>query len=153
MTPRILAIDPASTSGWASHDGTFHRQGTFVVSGSRPEKFVSFETAIADLVADLRPVLIVFETQDNARGAHVRRLLGGFAAIIELVAERSGVACLGYSPSAIKKAIAGKGTADKQAVIAAVRERGHYPRDDNEADAIALLLVALSDLANGSINL
>ena len=37
----------------------------------------------------------------------------------------------------------GKGNADKQAMIAAVRERGFEPADDNEADAIAILLWAL----------
>ena len=43
----------------------------------------------------------------------------------------------------IKRFIAGKGNADKSAVIAAVRERGFSPADDNEADAIAILLWAL----------
>jgi hypothetical protein len=42
-----------------------------------------------------------------------------------------------------KRHIAGKGNADKQAVIAAVRERGFSPSDDNEADAIAILLWAI----------
>jgi len=37
----------------------------------------------------------------------------------------------------------GKGNADKAAVIAAVRARGYSPVDDNEADAIAVLLWAL----------
>ena len=149
----ILAIDPASKSGWALFDGTFHRHGSFVVTGERPARFLAFECAVADLIADIRPRLIVFESQDNLRGAHVRRLLGGFAAIIELVAERTGTASLSYTPSAIKKAVAGKGTADKQAVIAAVKARGFYPRDDNEADALALLFCAQADIANGSIKL
>jgi Holliday junction resolvasome RuvABC endonuclease subunit len=43
----------------------------------------------------------------------------------------------------IKRHITGKGNADKQAVIAAVRERGFSPADDNEADAIAILLWAI----------
>ena len=37
----------------------------------------------------------------------------------------------------------GKGNADKQAMIAAMRERGFEPADDNEADAIAILLWAI----------
>ena len=40
----------------------------------------------------------------------------------------------------IKRFIAGKGNADKAAVIAAVRKRGFAPEDDNEADAVAILL-------------
>ena len=43
----------------------------------------------------------------------------------------------------IKRFIAGKGNADKAAVIAAVRERGFSPADDNEADALAILLWAI----------
>ena len=43
----------------------------------------------------------------------------------------------------------GKGNADKQAVIAAMRERGFEPADDNEADAIAILLWALE--TNGGV--
>ena len=38
---------------------------------------------------------------------------------------------------------------DKQAMIAAVRERGLEPADDNEADAIAILLWALE--TNGGL--
>jgi Holliday junction resolvasome RuvABC endonuclease subunit len=43
----------------------------------------------------------------------------------------------------IKRFIAGKGNADKKAVIEAVRARGFRPNDDNEADAIAILLWAV----------
>ena len=43
----------------------------------------------------------------------------------------------------IKRFITGKGNADKEAVMAAVRARGFHPADDNEADAIAILLWAI----------
>ena len=43
----------------------------------------------------------------------------------------------------IKRFATGKGNADKAAMIAAVRGRGFEPADDNEADAIAILLWAL----------
>jgi hypothetical protein len=38
----------------------------------------------------------------------------------------------------IKRSITGRGNADKDSVIAAVRTRGYNPADDNEADAIAI---------------
>jgi len=44
------------------------------------------------------------------------------------------------SPS--KRHVTGRGNADKAAVIAAVRARGFHPADDNEADALAILLWA-----------
>ena len=43
----------------------------------------------------------------------------------------------------IKRHVTGKGNADKDAVIAAVRALGFDPADDNEADALALLDWAL----------
>ena len=43
----------------------------------------------------------------------------------------------------IKLHVTGKGNADKQAMMAAVRARGFRPADDNEADALAILLWAL----------
>jgi Holliday junction resolvasome RuvABC endonuclease subunit len=46
---------------------------------------------------------------------------------------------------AIKRHVTGRGNADKEAVIAAVRARGFTPADDNEADALALLDWALKN--------
>jgi Holliday junction resolvasome RuvABC endonuclease subunit len=43
----------------------------------------------------------------------------------------------------IKKHITGKGNADKLAVIKAVQALGFNPKDDNEADALALLSFAM----------
>ena len=45
--------------------------------------------------------------------------------------------------------IAGKGNADKRAVIDAVRRIGFGPADDNEADALALLHWALENRVGG----
>ena len=44
----------------------------------------------------------------------------------------------------IKRHIAGKGNADKAAVIDAVRGWASQPADDNEADALALLTWAMA---------
>jgi Holliday junction resolvasome RuvABC endonuclease subunit len=43
----------------------------------------------------------------------------------------------------IKRFATGKGNAGKEAVVAAVRSRGFARADENEADAIALLLWAI----------
>jgi hypothetical protein len=45
--------------------------------------------------------------------------------------------------STIKRFATGKGNAGKDAVLTAIRLRGYQPADDNEADAIALLLWAI----------
>jgi hypothetical protein len=49
----------------------------------------------------------------------------------------------GVPVGTIKRHVTGRGNADKEAVIAAVRALGFDPADDNEADALALLHWAL----------
>jgi Holliday junction resolvasome RuvABC endonuclease subunit len=43
---------------------------------------------------------------------------------------------------AVKRYATGRGNADKAAMVTAIQARGFRPADDNEADAIALLLWA-----------
>jgi len=54
-----------------------------------------------------------------------------------------GVPYQGVPVGTIKKFLTGQGNANKQAMIDAARRRGFSPADDNEADAIAILLWAL----------
>jgi len=49
----------------------------------------------------------------------------------------------GVPVGTIKRHATGKGNAPKQAMIDAARARGFSPADDNEADAIAILLWAI----------
>jgi len=49
----------------------------------------------------------------------------------------------GVPVGTIKRFATGKGNASKDAVLAAMRQRGFQPADDNEADAIAILLWAM----------
>lgn len=44
----------------------------------------------------------------------------------------------------IKRHATGRGNANKEAMMAAIRALGHQPADDNEADALALLDFALA---------
>jgi hypothetical protein len=55
----------------------------------------------------------------------------------------------GVPVGTIKRHVTGKGSASKEAVIAAVRALGHDPVDDNEADALALLHWALVHRIDG----
>ena len=72
--------------------------------------------------------------------AHVH---GGLLATLTAWCEQRSIAYQGVPVGTIKRHVTGKGNADKAAVIAAVRARGFLPADDNEADAIAILLWAI----------
>jgi Holliday junction resolvasome RuvABC endonuclease subunit len=58
--------------------------------------------------------------------------------------EERGLPYQGVPVGTIKQFITGKGNADKATVIAAVRSRGFPVKDDNEADAMAILLWAIA---------
>jgi Holliday junction resolvasome RuvABC endonuclease subunit len=58
-------------------------------------------------------------------------------------AELRGIPYEGVPVGTIKKYATGKGNANKDAMIDAARSRGFSPADDNEADAIAILLWAI----------
>jgi Holliday junction resolvasome RuvABC endonuclease subunit len=87
---------------------------------------------------------VVFEEVRRHAGTDAAHAYGGFLATLSSWCEEHEVPYQGVPVGTIKRFIAGKGNADKEAVIAAVRARGFAPADDNEADAIAILLWAIA---------
>ena len=92
---------------------------------------------------------IYFEEVRRHVGTDAAHLYGGFLATLTSWCEQQGIAYQGVPVGTIKRFIAGKGNADKAAVIRAVRARGFAPADDNEADAIAILLWSIE--TNGGV--
>ena len=82
-------------------------------------------------------------------GTDAAHIYGGFLATLTAWCERESVAYQGVPVGTIKRFATGKGNAPKDAMIAAVRARGFSPADDNEADAIAILLWAIE--TNGGV--
>ncbi|MGJ5029089.1 hypothetical protein ACQR1I_19780 [Bradyrhizobium sp. HKCCYLS2038] len=87
---------------------------------------------------------IYFEEVRRHAGTDAAHLYGGFLATLSSWCEEHGVAYQGVPVGTIKRFIAGKGNADKAAVLAAVKARGFAPVDDNEADALAILLWSIA---------
>jgi Holliday junction resolvasome RuvABC endonuclease subunit len=85
---------------------------------------------------------IVFEEVRRHIGTDAAHVFGGLLATLTSWAELNGIPYEGVPVGTIKRFATGKGNADKAAVIAAVRARGFNPADDNEADALAILLWA-----------
>jgi hypothetical protein len=146
--PAILALDLGTTTGWAlrSQDGgitsgtiTF-RPSRFEGGGMRYLRFRSWLGEVSTLTGGL--TRIAFEEVRSHAGTDAAHLYGGFLAHLSAWCEERGVAYEGVPVGTIKRFATGRGNADKAAVIAAMRARGFAPADDNEADAIALLLWA-----------
>jgi Holliday junction resolvasome RuvABC endonuclease subunit len=145
----VLALDLGTTTGWAmSLPDAGIVSGTVSFRPSRYDgggmRYVRFQ-AWLDGVADDTPEIAAIHFEEVRR--HVStdssHIYGGLLATLTAWCEQQSIAYQGVPVGTIKRFITGRGNADKAAVIEAVRARGYSPADDNEADAIAILLWAL----------
>jgi hypothetical protein len=94
--------------------------------------------------------LVVFEDVRNHAGVYAAHAYGGFLAHMMAVCEEKHLPYRGFGVKTIKKFVTGNGNASKADVIKAIETKGYRPMDDNEADGIALLLLAESELVKES---
>ena len=147
--PAILALDLGTRTGWAmrtmsgqvvsgTHDFRPHR---FEGGGMRYLRFTEWLTELAAHAHGIQRV--VFEEVRRHAGTDAAHVYGGFLATLAAWCEEHEIPYEGVPVGTIKRHVTGKGNASKQQVIAAIRSRGFNPADDNEADALAILLWAL----------
>ena len=145
----ILSLDLGTTTGWAMQlAGGVIESGTTSFRPSRYDgggmRYLRFRGWLANLAADAAGIeAIYFEEVRHHNGTDAAHLYGGFLATLTAWCEQNNTPYEGVPVGTIKRHITGKGNADKSAVVAAVRARGFNPSDDNEADAIAILLWAI----------
>nr|WP_305123475.1 hypothetical protein [Roseomonas sp. GC11] len=152
----MLALDLGSRLGWAVRlaDGTItsgtatFRPGRFEGGGMGWLRFRHWLDEMAGTAGPLGRV--VFEEVRRHAGTTAAHVYGGFLAHLSAWCEGAGVPYQGVPVATIKRHATGKGNASKEAVIAAMQARGFAPADDNEADALALLLWAL-DARGGAL--
>ena len=141
----LLALDLGTTTGGALRgaDGLIvngtasFRPGRYDGGGMRFLRFTNWLTEIDRLSGPI--AAIWFEEVRRHAGTDAAHVYGGLMATLTAWAELRGVPYAGVPVGTIKRHATGKGNADKAAMVAAMRARGHAPTDDNEADAIALL--------------
>ncbi|HRM73509.1 MAG TPA: hypothetical protein PLI13_02195 [Paracoccus sp. (in: a-proteobacteria)] len=145
----ILALDLGTTTGWAlrSHEGLIisgtasFRPGRYDGGGMRYLRFTNWLTELDRLSGPI--AAIWFEEVRRHAGTDAAHIYGGLMASLTSWGELRGVPYEGVPVGTIKRHATGKGNAPKQAMIDAARAKGFSPEDDNEADAIAILLWAL----------
>jgi hypothetical protein len=151
----ILALDLGTTTGWAlrGHDGLItsgtvsFRPGRFDGGGMRFLRFANWLTELDRLSGPI--AAIWFEEVRRHAGTDAAHVFGGLLATLTTWAELRGIPYEGVPVGTWKRCVCGKGNAGKDDVVAAVRARGFSPADDNEADAIAILLWAIE--TNGGL--
>ena len=145
----ILALDLGTTTGWAlrSFDGLItsgtasFKPGRYDGGGMRYLRFNNWLTEIDRLSGPITAIWV--EEVRRHAGTDAAHVYGGLMASLTGWGELRGIPYDGVPVGTIKRHATGKGNANKDAMVAAAHARGFSPADDNEADAIALLLWAI----------
>jgi Holliday junction resolvasome RuvABC endonuclease subunit len=110
-------------------------------------RYLRFQRWLEEMIspAESEPQIdrIVFEEVRRHCGVDAAHAYGGFMSHLQSTCERLEIPYEGVPVGTIKRHATGKGNAGKELVIAAMRARGHVPKDDNEADALALLYYSI----------
>lgn len=149
----LLALDLGTKTGYKL--GTAHAalSGVIDLKGSRFDgggaRFLRLRRWLDEMHAASPIREVVFEEVRRHLSTDSAHVYGGLLAIVSAWCEsqRVPVPYQGVPVQTIKKFATGKGNASKTEVIVAVREWGHRPKDDNEADAVALFHYWLTETA------
>ena len=162
----LLALDLGTCTGWALRTGDglissgsqSFRPRRFEGGGMRFLRFQRWLTEIAALPATHQPpaaaaqgaiAQVVFEEVRRHAGVDAAHAYGGYLAQLSGWCEHHAIPYQGVPVGTIKRFITGRGNASKELVVRAIRQRGHVPADDNEADALALLHWAIAEQGHG----
>ena len=161
IAPRILALDLANHFGWACNwldkqimppmDITRVKSGHVRLATKERERL--FYEAIQRLLEIHQPDAVVYEDIKRSPGTAQAHSFGGYRAIMNLACQWYKIETVGVGVGEWKKHLCGKGYGNckkpkksdmfEYQPIIALRERGYPVTDDNEADAIGILLYAL----------
>jgi crossover junction endodeoxyribonuclease RuvC len=147
----VLCIDLGSTTGWMlKQAGGGFAHGFWKLKGGRFEgggmRYVRFRGHLAELHNSTTLQAVYFEEVRRHNGTDAAHVYGGLLATLTMFCDEHDIPYEGVPVQTIKKFITGKGNAGKPEVLAAVRKQGFESVvDDNEADAVALMLLKLED--------
>jgi Holliday junction resolvasome RuvABC endonuclease subunit len=145
----VLALDLGTKTGFAIMNGGVVTSGTHRLrrdvkaSGVR---FLEFRNWLIATIDTCGIDTVYFERVYAHKGTDAAHVYGGFMYTLAAVCVEKKIVCVGVPVSTIKKFATGNGNATKEEMIAAARSRGLNPVDDNEADALAILFLALKTM-------
>ncbi len=147
----VLGIDPGTTGmGYAFLDTS--REPPRVVDhgliatigrGDAAERLLAIADALDRLITANAPVALAVERLYFNRNARTAMAVAEARGIALLCAARAGLEIAEYTPSEVKLAVTGNGSADKKQVmrmLALVLRLEHPITEDNVADAVAIAL-------------
>jgi Holliday junction resolvasome RuvABC endonuclease subunit len=142
---KILSLDIATNTGWKTETTS----GVWNLKPARGEsegmRVVRFKSKVKEMI-DLEGITVV--AYERPAGMHKASIMvaSEMVGVLKDLCIEKGVDLACYSATEIKKFATDKGNANKEQMIEAARSLGYNPKDDNEADAIHLYLLAKKDL-------
>jgi len=141
----ILTLDLGTRTGWAYRNTAgVISHGVADFGGKRGEpkgaRFKRFQVWLDSSPATVLVDRVVYEGVCAHNGVYAAHMWGGWEALLCAWCEANGTPYEDMGVGTIKKDATGNGRASKQDVISAVRAAGFQPTDDNDADALAIML-------------
>lgn len=147
--PLILALDIATSCGWATSVG---QSGVWDLSVKKDEsndmRLFRFRSHLEYTHRDIGVELVAYE-QVMFKGPNAQRAMivqSELQGVLKLWCKDNGISFKPYTSSAIKKHLTGMGKASKEEMINAAMKRWKKPiTSDDEADALGLLSLAMEE--------
>ncbi len=150
---RVMGVDPGTIKlGW----GIVDRVGTRLVhvahgtlrmnSGELADKLVVIDQALTEVVAEHAPTAAAVESIFFSKNAQSAAKLGHARGVVLLTLRRTGIPVAEYPPARVKRAVVGRGRADKKQVsmvIKSILGLSELPQED-AADALAVAVTHLN---------
>lgn len=147
----VLALDLGTTTGWVLQQrGGSRVHGIWKLRGNRFEgggmRFLRFRGELMNIHAHTSVQAVFYEEVRAHKGTDAAHIYGALWGTLTAFCEERDIPYEGVPVGKIKKFMTGKGNAGKPQMIAAVRKYGFEGvADDNEADAIAIMLMKMED--------
>lgn len=142
----LLALDLGTITGFAIlHNGsTYSGVCNFKQThSSKGRRFLLFRNWLIDIFKKYDIERVFYEDVKRHLGTAAAHCYGGFLYHMVAVCEEFCVPYEGFPVGSIKKTASGKGNATKEDMMKAALNNGFKPKDHNEADALAILLMAI----------
>lgn len=144
-----LALDLGTATGFALRHNGANVTGTWSFKPSRFDgggmRYLKFRRKLDETFHEYAIDVVYYEAVRRHLGVDAAHAYGGFLGQLGALCEELEIPYEGVPVGTIKKWFTGKGNAKKHEMIAEAKKRGFAPTDDNEADAIAILLMKTAD--------
>ena len=147
----VLGIDPSSTStGYGLVDCLTKRSKLVELGCIRPPVKASFEDRlvvlydrISAVIAKFTPQQVAMESSFYGKDPDAAGKLGQARGVLSLAVRKAGRDIVNYTPTEVKKAVVGRGSATKEQVqymVTKLLQLSEMPRPLDASDALAVAL-------------